>query len=64
MCMISAASSYDKLKNEEARKAAYRSIVLDGAPILETDFPIEVVQPVIDLTNRKSPKRKFFRITK
>ncbi|MBD2701091.1 glycerophosphodiester phosphodiesterase family protein [Spirosoma sp. BT702] len=44
MCMISAASSYDKLTNSEERAAAYRAIIADGATILETDRPIEVAE--------------------
>jgi glycerophosphoryl diester phosphodiesterase len=64
MCMISAASSYDKLKNAEERKAAYRSVVQDGASILETDFPIEAARAIADLTNKKSTKKKFFGMMK
>ncbi|GAB3773236.1 hypothetical protein GCM10028818_14480 [Spirosoma horti] len=41
MCMISAASSYDKLPNPEERAAAYQAIINDGASILESDRPIE-----------------------
>lgn len=44
MCMISAASSYDKLPNPKERAAAYRMIVQDGASILESDRPIEVAE--------------------
>lgn len=42
MCMISSASTYDKLPTQEERSAAYRAIIADGASILESDFPIEV----------------------
>lgn len=45
-CMISSASSYDKLDTKEARAEAYRSIVLNGADVLESDFPIEVSQAI------------------
>ena len=46
MCMISAASSYDKLTSAEERAAAYRAIVADGATILESDRPIEVAEAI------------------
>lgn len=46
MCMISAASSYDKLADTDERAAAYRAIVADGASILETDRPIEVAEAI------------------
>ena len=60
MCMISAASSYDKLKSKEERKVAYRQIVEDGASILESDYPIEAAEAIHDMLNIESPKRKFF----
>lgn len=60
MCMISAASSYDKLKTIEERKAAYRSVVEDGASILESDYPIEAAEAIADLIKTKSPKQRFF----
>jgi glycerophosphoryl diester phosphodiesterase len=60
MCMISAASSYDKLKTPAERKAAYRSIVKDGASIIESDYPIEVAEAIDDLLKKSSTKRKFF----
>jgi glycerophosphoryl diester phosphodiesterase len=44
MCMISAASSYDKLPDGPERLNAYRAIIEDGASILESDRPIEVAQ--------------------
>ncbi len=44
MCMISAASSYDKLPTPAERAQAYRAIMADGATILESDFPIEVAR--------------------
>lgn len=62
MCMISAASSYDKLQTEEERKVAYISIVKDGASILETDFPIEAADAVKSLIKEQSPKQKFFEV--
>lgn len=43
-CMISSASSYDKLPTSAERAAAYRAIIADGATILESDFPIEAAR--------------------
>jgi glycerophosphoryl diester phosphodiesterase len=60
MCMISAASSYDKLKTAEERKAAYIAIAKDGASILESDLPIEAAEAVKEYTQKPSPKQKFF----
>lgn len=45
-CMISSASSYDKLDTKAERAEAYRNIVLDGASVLESDFPIEVSEAI------------------
>ncbi|MCY4778420.1 glycerophosphodiester phosphodiesterase family protein [Sphingobacterium sp. UT-1RO-CII-1] len=41
MCMISAAPTYDKLSTVEERFEGYKSVLLDGASILESDNPIE-----------------------
>ncbi|MGG7660923.1 glycerophosphodiester phosphodiesterase family protein [Dyadobacter sp. BHUBP1] len=60
MCMISAASSYDKLKTAEERKAAYLAIAKDGASILESDLPIEAAEAVKEYAQKNSPKQKFF----
>ena len=60
MCMISAASSYDKLKNENERMLSYISILNNGASILESDFPIEAAAAVQSRIKVDSPKRKFF----
>jgi glycerophosphoryl diester phosphodiesterase len=60
MCMISAASSYDKLKTAEERKAAYIAIAKDGASILESDLPIEAAEAVKEYTQKPSSKQKFF----
>lgn len=60
MCMISAASSYDKLKTAEERKTAYLSIVKDGASILESDLPIEAAEVVSDLIRKNTSNAKFF----
>lgn len=60
MCMISAASSYDKLKSAEERKFAYISIVKDGASILESDMPIEAAEAIRDFQKAGNKKQKFF----
>lgn len=60
MCMISAASSYDKLKTAEERKAAYIAIAKDGASILESDLPIEAAEAVKEYVQKPSAKQKFF----
>ena len=44
MCMLSTASSYDKLETVDARAEKYKAVFADGASILESDFPIEVSQ--------------------
>lgn len=46
MCMISSASSYDKLKSKEERSAMYKKIAESGATIIESDFPIEVSRAI------------------
>lgn len=45
-CMISSASSYDKLGSKSERAEAYRNIVSDGADVLESDYPIEVAEAI------------------
>lgn len=46
LCMISAAPTYDKLKNKEERAAKYRAVFADGAGVLESDLPIEVSEAI------------------
>ncbi|MDR2273796.1 MAG: glycerophosphodiester phosphodiesterase family protein [Sphingobacterium sp.] len=46
MCMISSASTYDKLTNKEERKEKYRAIFAQGASILESDLPMEVAEAI------------------
>ena len=60
MCMISAAPTYDKLKDPEARKEAYREIVKSGADVIESDLPIEAAEAIRPLIKAKSGKSKFF----
>lgn len=45
-CMISAAPSTDKIKNDAEREAGYRAIFTEGADILESDLPIEVAAAI------------------
>lgn len=54
MCMISAASSYDKLASAEERATAYRAIIEDGASILESDRPIEVAEAIGATASRQA----------
>lgn len=56
MCMISAASSYDKQPTQEERRQSYRAIIEDGASILESDRPIEVAEAIADLPGRRKSK--------
>jgi len=60
MCMISAAPSYDKLPDAEARKKAYQETIKEGADIIESDLPIEAAAAVQPLMPKQSPKQKFF----
>jgi glycerophosphoryl diester phosphodiesterase len=46
MCMISAAPVYDKLSSPQERAASYREIFVQGADILESDYPIEVAEAI------------------
>lgn len=46
MCMISAASSFDKIADPAARAAAYQKVFAQGADILESDYPIDVYREV------------------
>lgn len=57
MCMISAASSYDKLPTQDERKQSFRAIIEDGASILESDRPIEVAEAISDLIGRRKVKQ-------
>ncbi len=59
-CMISAAPSYDKLKDAEARKSAYQEIIKSGADVIESDLPIEAAWAIQPLLPAKSSKLKYF----
>ncbi len=61
MCMISAAPTYDKLKDASARKMAYQEIIKGGADVIESDLPIEVAAAIQTLYPPKSPKQKYFK---
>jgi glycerophosphoryl diester phosphodiesterase len=63
MCMISAASSYDKSKDALERKETYRAVVKDGASILESDYPIEAAEAIKDLIKKNSSKMKYFQFS-
>ncbi len=54
MCMISAAPSYDKLPNPAERAEHYRQTFMQGADILESDFPIEVAEAIKPLLSKKN----------
>ncbi|KAA5547494.1 glycerophosphodiester phosphodiesterase family protein [Adhaeribacter rhizoryzae] len=59
-CMISAAPTYDKLKDPTERRKAYRETFQAGADVLESDLPIEAAAAIQDLIPKKSPKLKYF----
>ena len=40
--MVSAAPSYDKEPDRAKQAEAYRKVILEGADVLESDFPIRV----------------------
>ena len=61
MCMISAASSYDKLDDLSERQKAYVDIVMDGASIIESDYPIELYKAIKSMIPDDSPKNKYYR---
>lgn len=46
MCMISAAPVYDKLPSAQERAVSYRDIFMQGADILESDYPVEVAAAI------------------
>ena len=61
MCMISAASSYDKLKDAGDRDTHYRETFTQGADILESDLPIEVAEAIKGLMPASGEQMKFWR---
>lgn len=50
-CMISSASTYDKLTDAEKRSAAYEEIIQSGADVIESDLPIEVAEALQSLSS-------------
>lgn len=60
MCMISAAPSYDKLKDADERANSYREVFKSGADILESDLPIEVSTAITATFPTNSPKQRFW----
>lgn len=60
LCMISAAPSYDKLKDASERAAGYKKIIEHGADIIESDLPIEAGEAVKEFIPLNSPKIKFW----
>lgn len=64
MCMISAAPSYDKLREASERKKAYQDIIQSGADVIESDLPIEAAEAIKPLLPVQSPKQRFFQTGK
>ncbi len=57
MCMVSTASTYDKLPIKEDRAEKYRSMFIGGATVLESDFPIEVSRSISIVKSSKKEKQ-------
>jgi len=64
MCMISAAPSYDKLKDPEERAAHYRETFTQGADILESDLPIEVANAIKSIMPANGLQKQFWKTKK
>lgn len=47
--MVSAAPSYDKMERGDTQDEAYRQVFLDGADVLESDYPIRVSKAILHL---------------
>ena len=60
MCMISAAPSYDKLKDPAERANHYRETFTMGADILESDLPIEVAEAIKSIMPASGIQKKFW----
>jgi glycerophosphoryl diester phosphodiesterase len=60
MCMISAAPSYDKLKDPAERAAHFRETFTMGADILESDLPIEVAEAIKSIMPASGYQQKFW----
>ena len=59
MIMVFTSKVYDKLKDKEERRSAYRKIIDDGADLLLSDRPIEAADALRKLWPKKSSKKKF-----
>lgn len=55
-CMISAASTYDKLDNDSLRMEIYRDIIRSGTDILESDYPADVARALKELPGPSAPR--------
>ena len=44
--MVSAATSYDKMEAGEEQDEAYKTVFIDGADVLESDYPIRVAKAI------------------
>ena len=62
MCMISAASSYDRLREPARRAANYRDAFSQGVDILETDYPVAVAEAIKPLVPTSSIQQKYIMI--
>ena len=60
MCMISAAPSYDKLKDLAERANHYRETFTMGADILESDLPIEVAEAIKSIMPPSGVQKNFW----
>lgn len=60
-CMISAAPSYDMLSNPVERAENYRDTFKQGADILESDLPVEVIIALKSLPKHENPKKKYIK---
>lgn len=62
MCMMSAASSYDRLREPARRAANYRDAFSQGIDILETDYPVAVAEAIKPLVPTSSIQQKYIMI--
>lgn len=60
MCMISAAPTYDKLKDPAARAKNYRETFTMGSDILESDLPIDVAEAIKSIMPASGPQQKVW----
>lgn len=60
MCMISAAPSYDKLKDPAERAEHYREAFKMNSDILESDLPIEVADAIKNMMPSSGDQQKYW----